>query len=48
VVGLAGVGAPDQLRRAHRRMTDWAGPVERATVGLLLITAALVGAAALA
>jgi hypothetical protein len=48
VVGLAGVDAPDRLRQAHRRMASWAAPVERATVGLLLLTAALVGAAAVA
>jgi hypothetical protein len=48
VIGLAGVDAPDELRRAHRRMTEWAAPARRVTIGLLVVTAALVGAAALA
>jgi len=46
VLALGRVEAPDQLRRAHRRMMQLARPAERATVGLLILTAALVGVAA--
>ncbi len=45
VVGFAAIAAPDQLRRVHRRMVHWAGPAERATVGVLVLTAVLVGLA---
>jgi hypothetical protein len=46
VIGLAGVVGPEQLRRAHRRMIDLSRPVERATIGLLLLAAALASVAA--
>jgi hypothetical protein len=48
VVALGRVGAPEQLRRTHRRMMQLAQPAERATVGVLILTAALVGVAAVA
>jgi hypothetical protein len=46
VLALGRVGLPEQLRRTHRRMMTLARPAERATIGLLILTAALVGVAA--
>jgi len=48
VLAFGRVGAPDQLRRTHRRMMRLARPAERATVAILILTAALVGVAAVA
>ncbi len=48
VLALGRVEAPEQLRHTHRTMMRLARPADRATVGLLILAAALVGVAAVA
>ncbi|HEY2300494.1 MAG TPA: sulfite exporter TauE/SafE family protein [Acidimicrobiales bacterium] len=48
VVAMGRIDAPDRLRRTHRTMMRLARPAEQATVALLILTAALVGVAAVA
>jgi len=48
VVAIGRVTAPEELRRTHRTMMKLARPASQMTVGLLILTAALVGVAAVA
>jgi hypothetical protein len=48
VVAIGRVTAPEELRRTHRTMMRLARPASQMTVGLMILTAAAVGVAAVA